>query len=277
MTIQQDIATVLGEIVKLGDFEQLPAEQLQERTGLTPEELNTAVQILEDSGYARVVRYMGTAPFAFGTVQPTAQGRLEYERATSEVRNTAGDAPAFVRPTQVPVGSPFGFTDLDWEYVFAAQHSRELIVVFGRQFESHYYDSNLLAESLRSQFQAALDATEYRDQLTLKFQPLRGVYGEHLFNAIAREIIGADIAVFETSDLNANVMIEMGVALTQGTRVYPIREMSASGLPSDISGLMWARYRDNGNWWEAPNHFEALVAAVDFAARKKLSRPPFVQ
>jgi len=38
-------------------------------------------------------------------------------------------------------------------------------------------------------------------------------YGRHLFNEIASDIISADIAVFEASDLNANVMIEIGVAL----------------------------------------------------------------
>lgn len=42
------------------------------------------------------------------------------------------------------------------------------------------------------------------------------------FNEIARDVISADIAVFETSDQNSNVMIEMGVALTWGRRVLPI-------------------------------------------------------
>lgn len=56
----------------------------------------------------------------------------------------------------------------------------------------------------------------------------------HLFNQIARDIIASDIAVFETSDLNSNVMIEMGVAPTWGTRVHPIRRHDAPPPPSDI-------------------------------------------
>ena len=54
----------------------------------------------------------------------------------------------------------------------------------------------------------------------LDFQSLAAGYGGHLFNKIARDIIGADIAVFETSNLNPNVMLEMGVALTWGDGSY---------------------------------------------------------
>ncbi len=50
----------------------------------------------------------------------------------------------------------------------------------------------------------------------LEFHPLATGYGEHLFNEICRDIISADIVVFDTSDLNPNVMREMGVVLTWG-------------------------------------------------------------
>ena len=66
-----------------------------------------------------------------------------------------------------------------------------------------------------------------------------------MFNEIARNIIGADIAVFETSDLNPNVMLEMGVALTWGVRVLPIKKRDAPKLPSDISGQTWIDYEDS--------------------------------
>ncbi len=70
----------------------------------------------------------------------------------------------------------------------------------------------------------------------LEFHVLSAGYGDHLFNKIARDIISADIAVFETSDLNANVMMEMGVALTWGVRVLPIKKQGRPGPPSDVSG-----------------------------------------
>ena len=78
----------------------------------------------------------------------------------------------------------------------------------------------------------------------LHFQPLAAGY-EHLFNEITCGIISADIAVFDTSDLNPNVMLEMGVALTWGVRVLPIKNEKCQKAPSDISGQTWADYRDN--------------------------------
>jgi predicted nucleotide-binding protein len=66
-----------------------------------------------------------------------------------------------------------------------------------------------------------------------------------LFNEIARDIISSDIAVFETSDLNPNVMLEMGVALTWDVRVLPIKKEGQPKPPSDISGQTYADYRDS--------------------------------
>jgi hypothetical protein len=62
-----------------------------------------------------------------------------------------------------------------------------------------------------------------KEKITLQFEKLTAGYGEHLFNTIVRSIIGSDIAVFEVSDQNPNVMIELGVALTWGVRVLPLR------------------------------------------------------
>jgi hypothetical protein len=42
--------------------------------------------------------------------------------------------------------------------------------------------------------------------IVLNFSPLGAGYGEHFFNQIAREIISANIAVFDASDRNPNVV-----------------------------------------------------------------------
>jgi hypothetical protein len=105
--------------------------------------------------------------------------------------------------------------------------------------------------------------------ITLDFRPLAAGYGEHLFNEIARDVIGADIAVFETSDLNPNVMVEIGVALTWGVRVLPIKAEGCPKPPSDISGQTWADYKDSGAGFADPEHNSKLVRMVERAARKK--------
>ncbi len=180
----------------------------------------------------------------------------------------------------MPVGSPYGFTSYDWEYISLQQQSSKLSVVFGYKWESDHYDTDKLIGALTDEFTKALTVTKAlpvlkaAEPLSLEFTPLKAGYGEHLFNQIARSIIAADIGVFETSDLSPNVMIEMGVALTWGVRVHPIFEESTVQPPTDISGQTWASYRDNGSSWADPRHFDSVVAMIEVAARKKLSLLP---
>jgi hypothetical protein len=147
-------------------------------------------------------------------------------------------------------------------------------VVLGHQFESEYFSTPALRANVEEMLRRAVEsysAMPARAQLTLDFRTLNAGYGEHLFNEIARDIIGSDIAVFETSDLNPNVMIEMGVALTWGVRVLTIKREGQSRPPSDISGQTWADYREDGATFVDPDHDAKLVRMIDRAIRKKVS------
>jgi predicted nucleotide-binding protein len=103
----------------------------------------------------------------------------------------------------------------------------------------------------------------------LKFSALHAGYGEHLFNEIARDIISSDIAVFETSDIAPNVFIEIGVALTWGSRVFLIKDEKCPKPPSDISGQTYADYQNNGMIFTDPEHSEKLYRMVERAIQKK--------
>jgi putative NIF3 family GTP cyclohydrolase 1 type 2 len=145
----------------------------------------------------------------------------------------------------------------------------------GYQFESEYYDRDILVENIESYLKSAVEKSNLvstNPKITLEFQALAAGYGEHLFNDIARSIIASDIAIFETSDLNPNVMLEMGVALTWGVRVLPIKLEGQPKPPSDISGQTWAEYQDNGSSFIDPDHEQKLFRMVERAARKKISR-----
>ena len=142
----------------------------------------------------------------------------------------------------------------------------------GYQFDSKHYDATLLRENVRTMFQTAVD--QYNKLpgslgAVLDFRPLAAGYGEHLFNEIARDIIASDIAVFDTSDLNPNVMVELGVALTWGIRVLPIKLASQQRPPSDMSGQTWADYEDSAQKFLDGEHNEKLVRMVERAMRKK--------
>ena len=95
--------------------------------------------------------------------------------------------------------------------------------------------------------------------VSMKFKSLGAGYGGHLFNEIARDIISADIAVFDASDLNPNVMLERGVALTWGIPVLPIRASGRPSPPSDVSGQTWVEYEASGKKFLDADHRSKLA------------------
>ncbi len=127
---------------------------------------------------------------------------------------------------------------------------------------------------LRRDFTAAVkryNSEPGNDPVRLTLRSLRAGYGEHLFNEIARDVISSDITVFETSDRNSNVMLEMGVALTWGKRVLPIKKKGRPKPPSDVSGQTWADYDAATYRFVDENHDENLLAMVRRVLRRKAS------
>lgn len=174
--------------------------------------------------------------------------------------------------TRHPVGSPYGFTLHDWRMVEERRSELDTLrIVFGLQFKSRHYDRGRLESEVKKMLELAVET--YNDAKTVKlklsFRALAAGYGEHLFNEIARDILSADIAIFDTSDLNPNVSLEMGVALTWGVSVFPIKCEGRPKPPSDISGQTWADYVDSASNWTDPEHAEKLVQLVARAVAKK--------
>jgi hypothetical protein len=231
-TVAENAGKVLAFLYKAPSNEHYDGSAVQGGTELEPSQINDAVAILVENGYAEWLRFLGTAPFKFGNVWITPRGRFEYERAQAANQPQAAPAeqvaaiPRIV-PPPTPIGSPYGFQDEDWELVSERKGSVDrLNVVLGYQFTSEYYDSDLLQANLQRTFEIAIQAYNKLQgaiPATLNFRALSAGYGEHLFNEIARDIISADIAVFDTSDLNPNMMLEVGVALTWGVRVLVIK------------------------------------------------------
>lgn len=248
--IEVNAYSLLRLIVE-ADKEQYDNTTLQQMSNLSPRDLSDAVQYLGDIGAVEVSKTLGTAPFAFHSIFVKSRGRYLYHEVESQKEE--GDVTMTALPARPlnPIGSPYGFTEQDWETVTLQKEEDEtLYVVMGMQFESTFYDSDLLAKNIESVFQKAVDEINNSrpdGKVTLSFERLAAGLGEHLFNQIARSIIGADIAVFETSDLNPNVMLEMGVALTWGVRVLPIKLLGRPAPPSDISGQTWVEYEDSAS------------------------------
>lgn len=294
-TVAENAGVILATMYAGEPEQEFSGQDLITATGLEPHQINDAVTILVENGYAEWMRFLGTAPFDFGYVSITPRGRVEYERVTAPARASATNVPRassvpepttsppsrpasaavpLISPLLVPVGSPYGFVDEDWEIVTDRRGTPDrLNVVLGYQFTSVHYDSTQFLANVERMFQAAVAAYNVLPNAlaaTLAFRPLSAGYGEHLFNEIARDIISADIAVFDTSDLNSNVMIELGVALTWGVRVLVLKNAACPRPPSDISGQTWADYEDSGARFTDPHHLDKLVRVVERAIRKKV-------
>jgi hypothetical protein len=287
MSLQDTATKILLLLAKMRESSNSRGEvdgaTLAQITNLPPHDINDAVALLERSGYVEWIRYLGTAPYDFGQVWITPVGRYEAERVASVVADpldltqeqpkdqSSAGGNLSLPPT--PIGSPYGFNDEDWEVIAQRKgRSEALIVVMGYQFQSSHYDSTALKENVQGMFRNAVErynALPGSLGATLDFGPLAAGYGEHLFNEIARDIISSDIAVFDTSDLNPNVMLELGVALTWGVRVLPIKLHTQPKPPSDISGQTWADYAENASRFTDPAHEEKLVRMVERAMRKK--------
>jgi hypothetical protein len=282
--MDRDAYLLLQKLARAPRDQYVDASELAEQSGLTAERVNDAIALLVDSGYAEWIQTLGAAPYDFAAAIITSRGRYEDQRAaaslagpdaTHEVANlperAPGEAPKLLPPS--PIGSPYGFTDADWETVSERKgEATRLYVVLGHQFASKHFDGTTLrtnVEAMLTKAVARYNENAVRRDITLDFRALSAGYGEHLFNDIARDIIGSDIAILETSDLNPNVMLEMGVALTWGVRVLPIKHVGQPAPPSDVSGQTWADYTDNAAVFPDTAHEQKLVRMIERAIQKK--------
>lgn len=277
MSIEENISIILRLLADLprgeGVDSSISGIELTDQLELSVNDINDAVEVSVDAGLVQWLQTLGTGPYNFREVRITPKGRYEIDRQyVVEEINARSEVVPPIRPSS-PIGSPYGFSDEDWEIVTERKLDRDtLFVVLGYQFESDNYEVDLLEDNIRSMFEVALETYNNMPSsipATLVFSSLAAGYGEHLFNQIARDIISSDISVFETSDMNPNVMIEMGVALTWGVRVLPIRATEQSIPPSDISGQTWVEYRNSGEEFVGDNHNEKVVRMVQRALRKK--------
>jgi len=265
-------------------------ENIHEVTHLKPTQINDAVKLLHDSGLVEWLRALATKPYNFAFIKITPQGKYEVERrkvskeSKERLRMTLNKFPDFFEiiseelervrsKPPLPIGSPYGFTDFDWEIVSRRKSDKStLYVVLGCKFKSSYYQTEDLKNGVERMFEKALqryNKVNPAESISLKFVPLHAGYGEHLFNEIARDIISSDITVFETSDLAPNVFLEIGVALTWGARVFLIKREGCPLPPSDISGQTYADYRVSASYFTDSQHEEKLDRMVERAIRKK--------
>jgi hypothetical protein len=248
--------------------DQYPNDFLQQQTGLSPRDIDDAISYLEDLGAIQAIKALGTAPYHFLTVFFMPRGSYLYHEIKKKLEEENNRKEMIALPTRpfYPIGSPYGFNEDDYNTVaFRKRDITNLYIVVGYQFSSEFYNTTLLLDNIKNYFEKVLkELNEKRDgKIGLLYEPLSAGLGEHLFNKIARDIIGADIAIFETSNLNPNVMLEMGVALTWGTRVVPFKRVDCPKPPSDVSGQTYVDYEDSATKIVDPQFEKKLLVIIE--------------
>jgi hypothetical protein len=262
------ILEYLGEQYQDNSDKMFTGKELEQALGIESKRLNPAIDMLENHGLIDSFNYLGTAPYDFGEAKISSRGLYElerkrsYKKALDEIQPVDFDTQLrgnfktlmqnFIQSKEIrpptPIGSPYGFTDYDWEIVSTRKNDLgTLYVTLGSKFKSEYYDIDMLRKNVCDLFKKSVQKynEEYDKDISLDFIILQAGYGEHLFNQIARDIISSDIAVFDTSDLAPNVFLELGVALTWGSRVFLVKHKDAPKPSSDISGHTYIDYSDS--------------------------------
>lgn len=259
-------ATELLIILVEDKINETSGKSINELTGFEANDINDAVDYLESIGAIKVLKALRTDPYNFSRIKVTARGKYLFYEIRDELKTSKTkeekkkDISEKLRNDETlllperpknPVGSPYGFQEKDWKFVSSRKKDdKNLYVVLGLKYKSEHYNTTKLIKNLETHFKTSLKSSiekEEIDPAKLQFEKLRAGLGGHVFNKIAKKIIGADIAVFEVSDHAPNVMIELGVALTWGIPVIPLFKNGAPELPSDISGHSWVKYDDNFN------------------------------
>lgn len=159
------------------------------------------------------------------------------------------------------------------------QNKSKLFIVFGYQFESNFYDVDNLRKNLTdriSKLQCLFsDIDDF--EINIDFKPLKGGLGKHVFEDILVDIASSDIAFFEVSDQNPNVFLEMGVALSHGVAIIPLKHKDSGKIPSDISGLMWVVYEDSGKVIHDGNFDTDLLVLIKRIIKKKVDQKDILQ
>jgi hypothetical protein len=164
--------------------------------------------------------------------------------------------------------SPFlAFKRDELEKLEQRQRSKKkLYVRFGYQWlddsgGTKKHLSIALRNKLRLIFEDA-SKTENTNGYTLNYASLRGEAGKPLLHRIVFDILSADLLFFDVTEINANVMFELGIAYAANARLFLLRKNGAKKqLPSDLAGLTYSDY-ELGRDLVVDSFFEQDVKSV---------------
>jgi predicted nucleotide-binding protein len=71
----------------------LDGQAVVQATGLSPDRIDDAVDLLDNAGHISATRWAGTSPFGFGQIELKPSGRLTYQKTIARISVTTGTSP----------------------------------------------------------------------------------------------------------------------------------------------------------------------------------------
>lgn len=125
----------------------------------------------------------------------------------------------------------------------------DIRIFVGFQFVSKLYSKTNLESAVNRavrQVESEISVRRPTANYKVKYNILSLDSGKNIKESIKRRIEESDICLFELSEKNLNVYFELGVAFGLDKRIiYLIKDnIDLSGIPSDLSGFIFAKYKD---------------------------------
>lgn len=71
----------------------LDGQAVVQATGLSPDRIDDAVDLLDNAGHVSAARWLGTSPFGFGQIELKPSGRLVYQKTIARISASTGISP----------------------------------------------------------------------------------------------------------------------------------------------------------------------------------------
>ena len=92
MSIQNNSTKILHFLNSKGTGYYCRGQEIESNTGLTPDEINDAIKILESNGYVELSKVLGGTPYRFFEAAVTVYGKLELEERQNNQSDNKNDA-----------------------------------------------------------------------------------------------------------------------------------------------------------------------------------------
>lgn len=136
-------------------------------------------------------------------------------------------------------------------------------VFLAYQFSSDYYRGFDLLSSVRLGVESANQEAK-KSGLSVSFKQVSRNEGFHIWCEICEGIINSSVCIFEISDNNPNVYLELGLAIAHGKEIVLVRNRTSGDVPSDLAGIKYVSYSNESELEELHIIFAQIIAKTIF-------------